>query len=88
MISNQYFKAISNMKNLFDFSTGTISSFGFLISVDRLGFLNADTIDQLLSTFIALIGGIISTIILSVIRAKFPKLFKPFSSTQRNDATD
>ena len=76
------------MKNLFDFSTGTISSFGLFISVEKISFLNSDTIDQLVSTLIALIGGIISTIVLSVLRAKFPKLFKPFSSTQRNDATD
>lgn len=67
------------MKNLFDFSTGTISSFGFIISVEEMSFFDSDTIDQLLSTLIAIIGGVVSTIVLSILRVKFPKLFKPNS---------
>ncbi len=76
------------MKNLFDFFTGTLSSFGLFISVERISILNSDSIDQLVSTFVALIGGIISTIVLSVLRAKFPKLFKPYSSNSKADASD
>lgn len=76
------------MKNLFDFSTGTLSSFGFIISVKEMSFFDSDTIDQLLSTLIALIGGIISTIVLSILRAKFPKLFKPISSFRKDNSTD
>ena len=76
------------MKSIFDFSTGSISSFGLFISIEEISFLNSDSIDQLISTFIALIGGIISTIVLSVLRAKFPKLFKPFISNRKIDATD
>lgn len=73
------------MKNLFDFSTGTLSSFGFIISIEEMSFFDSDTIVQLIS---ALIGGIISTIVLSILRAKFPKLFKPISSFRKDHSPD
>ena len=65
------------MKSLIDFSTGSISSFGILISVDNMEFLDSVTLDRLINFFIALTVGVISTIVLNILRAKFPKIFKP-----------
>ena len=71
------------MKTLFDFSTGFLSSYGLFISVDQLIFVDSGMINQVLSTIIALIGGIISTIVLNILRSKFPKIFKPVSSRKK-----
>jgi len=71
------------MKNLFDFSTGSLSSYGLFISVDQMVFVDSGLINQALSTIIAILGGLISTIVLNILRSKFPKLFKPLSSRKK-----
>ena len=76
------------MKTVFDFSTGFLSSYGLFISVDQLCFVDSGLINQILGTVIALIGGIISTIVLNILRAKFPNLFKPVSSSKKNDSLE
>lgn len=73
------------MRTVFDFSTGFLSSYGLFISVDQLCFIDSGLIDQIFSTVIALIGGIISTIVLNILRAKFPKIFRPVSSGKKGD---
>ena len=76
------------MKTLFDFTTGFLSSYGLFISVDHLCFVDSGLINQALSTIIALIGGIISTIVLNILRSKYPKIFKPVSSRKKSDSSD
>ena len=74
------------MKTLFDFSTGSLSSYGLFISVDQLCLIDSGLINQALSTIIALIGGIISTIVLNILRSKYPKIFKAVSSRKKGDS--
>jgi len=71
------------MKTLFDFSTGSLSSYGLFISVDQLCFVDSGLINQALSTIIAILGGIISTIVLNILRSRYPKIFKPSSFSKK-----
>jgi len=71
------------MKTLFDFSTGSLSSYGLFISVDQMVFVDSGLINQALSTIIAILGGLISTIVLNILRSKFPKIFNPISSRKK-----
>ena len=74
------------MKTLFDFLTGFLSSYGLFISVDQLCLIDAGLINQVLSTIVALIGGIISTIVLNILRSRYPKIFKAASSRKKGDS--
>jgi len=73
------------MKSLIDFSTGSISSFGVLISVENHEFIDSVNLDQLFNFLIALVVGVISTIVLNILRAKFPAIFKPINRKKEND---
>ncbi len=76
------------MKTLFDFSTGSLSSFGLLLSIDKTSFIESSNIDRLINFFIALIVGVVSTIVLNILRAKFPKLFNPLSGFKKDNSQD
>ncbi len=76
------------MKSISDFFTGTLSSYGLFISVDHICFIDSGLINQLFSTIIAIIGGVISTIVLNILRSRYPKLFKPISSLKKKHTPD
>ncbi len=73
------------MRSLIDFSTGSISSFGLLLTVDKIEFIDSATLDRLINFFIALAVGTISTLVLNILRAKFPKIFKSVNRKKEND---
>ena len=65
------------LKNLNTVAIGGASTFG----VDTLqvsnGFTDFSNINLDSSMFVSLIGGVVATVVLNVLKAKFPKLFRP-----------
>lgn len=65
------------MNGLFNFFTGSLNSLLLFQAISNHEVYQIFHIDSLLSALVALIGGIISTLIINILKAKYPKLFKP-----------
>ena len=79
---------IEIMSKLFDFFIGSFSSLGFINAIYESSFISDGILDLLIKIFIALLGGILTTIILNILKAQFPKLFKPFWKPDKNSSPD
>lgn len=76
------------MSKLFDFFIGSFSSLGFLNTIHEGNYTSDGILDLLIKILIALLGGILTTIILNILKAQFPKLFKPFFKPGKNSPPD
>ena len=83
-----FVKYIEIMSKFFDFFIGGFSSLGFLNTIYESSFTSDGILDLLIKIFIALLGGILTTIILNILKAQFPKLFKPFWKPDKNSSSD
>ena len=71
------------MKFLSDFFTGCLSSFGIVVSIDTSAWLSDTLINDCVEGLSAIIGGILSAIILNFLRNKFPAIFNKKRNNQR-----
>lgn len=62
------------------FITGAATTLGIDTATVSDGFVNVSAIDPTNSTIVSLVGGIAATVILNILKSKFPKLFKPYKS--------
>lgn len=69
-----------NLNQISPFLTGTITTLGIDTAAVSNGFVDISNIDVNNSTIVSLVGGILATVLLNVLKAKFPKLFKPIKS--------
>lgn len=69
-----------NLTQISPFLTGTITTLGIDTAAVSNGFVDISNIDVNNSTIVSLVGGILATVLLNVLKAKFPKLFKPIKS--------
>jgi len=83
-----FVKYIETMSKFFDFFIGGFSSLGYLNTIYESSFTSDGILDLLIKIFIALLGGILTTIILNILKAQFPKLFKPFWKPDKNSSSD
>lgn len=78
------------MNNFLNFTTGMLTTFGATQIVDESTLNQAQILisksidpaqgltnwEQIINSLIAIFGGILSTIIINILRSKFPELFK------------
>ena len=65
------------MNGLFNFFTGSFNSLLLFQAISNHEVYQIFHIDRLLSALVVLIGGIISTLNINILKNKYPKLFKP-----------
>ena len=71
------------MKFLSDFFTGSLSSLGIVISIDTSGWLSDNFFNSCVEGLTAIVGGVLSAIILKFLRNKFPAIFNKRRRNQR-----
>jgi len=65
------------MKKAFNFIVGTVSSYASYAGVESTEIIQQSTEKDVTQSAIALISGIFSTLLINILKAKFPSLFKP-----------
>lgn len=66
-----------------NFCLGSCNSWLLFETISSFNIFKFYRIDDILSAVVALIGGIISTIIINIIRSRYPNLFKPKTRSKK-----
>ena len=79
---------IETMSKLFDFFIGGFSSLGFINTIYDYNYISSNILDSFIKISIAVIGGVLAALILNILKAQFPSLFKPIWKSDKRNSSD
>lgn len=71
--------------NLSTFGLGGVSTLAVDTAQQTQGFVDVSNLNLNGSMFVSLVGGVIATVVLNVLKAKFPRLFEPLKIKQKKE---
>ena len=71
--------------NFSAFGLGSVSTLAVDTAQQTQGFVDVSTLNLNDSIIVSLIGGVVATVVLNILKSKFPRLFEPLKSKTKDN---